>query len=552
MRIAALVAWAALATLIGLGTGHAEKRVALVIGNSKYENPANVLANPQRDAQDVASVLGSLGFEVLLAVDADKRQFEFNLEKFARLATDADAALFYYAGHAMQYQGRNYLMPVDAELKDDISLAYHMVAFDDVRFAIDRAKGPKIVILDACRNNPVANGFARSISPTRDVASVRGLARIDKAAGMVVSYATAAGAVAEDGNNRNSPYTTALLARMQEAGLEIEMMFRRVAQDVTQRTNGQQRPETVISLLSEFYLNRLDVQAWQRVASSDDPEAFRAFMAAYPSSPLALQAKFRLDTLLGQRETEKRMAALAAQAPAPSPGPKPDEVAWEFLKDSHDAAALKRFVAQFPDSRRRHDAEQRIASLAEPTDPRAFARSVQAELQRVGCFGGAIDGEFSGATRTALHAFIKLAAIKLPDDEMTPETLNALRGFDKRVCPLVCPTGERAEGDQCIRIACPAGQVLKDGACAALPPPKTAARHPEEREPASKRNDRVPRPADRATQRAKVSDTRQEPSGPGVIACGQQGCVPVPKGCKPVYYTPAVSGQIQGRPYKCD
>ena len=287
----------------------ADRRVALVIGNSHYKNPSNFLANPQNDATDVAAELRTLGFDVVLSTDADKREFDLSLQKFARLATDADAALFYYAGHAMQFQGRNYLMPVDAELEDEVSLSYQMVTFDAVEFALDRAKGVKIVILDACRNNPVANRFVRSAFPTRDFGAVRGLARIDKAEGMVVSYATAAGEVAEDGrNSRNSPYTTALLRHMKDAGLLIEVMFRRVAQDVTAQTKGRQRPEMMISLLSDFYLNRLDVAAWDKIKDSGDIAAYRAFIAQYPSSALVRDAQFRVASLESAAQTREEAA----------------------------------------------------------------------------------------------------------------------------------------------------------------------------------------------------------------------------------------------------
>ena len=129
----------------------AERKVALVIGNTQYKNPSLVLLNPRNDAEDVAAALRSLDFEVILTVDANKRDFDVAMTQFARQATGADAALFYYAGHALQYQGRNYLMPTDGELEDEVSLRYQMVMLDDVRAAVERADGVKIVILDACR-----------------------------------------------------------------------------------------------------------------------------------------------------------------------------------------------------------------------------------------------------------------------------------------------------------------------------------------------------------------------------------------------------------------
>src|ERR1700719_2166166 len=227
-----------------------ERRVALVIGNASYKAAGISLPNPRNDAQDISAVLATLGFEVVTAIDTSKRDMDFALQRFARLATDADSALFFYAGHAMQFQGRNFLMPTDAELEDEISVRYQTVGLEEVRAALDRASGVKIMILDACRNNPLADRLQKTIvGASRSVSMTRGLARIDKTQGMVVAYATAADEVAQDGQGRNSPFTTALLKRLQEPGLKIEMMFRRVAYDVNAQTGGRQRPRHHYSCL---------------------------------------------------------------------------------------------------------------------------------------------------------------------------------------------------------------------------------------------------------------------------------------------------------------
>src|ERR1700686_3046595 len=226
------VAAAAVVVIAGSDAAWAERRVALVVGNASYKAAGISLPNPRNDAQDISAVLAILGFEVVTAIDTSKRDMDFALQRFARLATDADSALFFYAGHAMQFQGRNYLMPTDAELEDEISVRYQMIGMEEVRAALDRANGVKIMILDACRNNPLADRLQKLAGgASRSVATTRGLARIDKTQGMVVAYATAADDVAQDGQGRNSPFTAALLKRLQEPGLEIEMMFRRVAYD---------------------------------------------------------------------------------------------------------------------------------------------------------------------------------------------------------------------------------------------------------------------------------------------------------------------------------
>jgi len=297
----------ALAVVLWAGAAWAERRVALVIGNSQYKNASLALTNPKNDAEDVAAMLRTLGFEVIHTTDASKRDFDLAMTKFARLAIDADSALFYYAGHALQYQGQNYLMPTDVELEDEFSLRYQTVSLDDVRASLEQARGAKIMILDACRNNPLVDRLGRRMSGvTRNIAAVRGLARIDKGQGMVVVYATAADEVAKDGSGRNSPFTAALLKRLGDAGLEIATMFRRVAADVVEQTDGQQRPELLISLISEYYLNQSDRPVWDRIKDTADQTAFRDFVNRFPSSPRASDARYRLQML--EREQSARVS----------------------------------------------------------------------------------------------------------------------------------------------------------------------------------------------------------------------------------------------------
>jgi hypothetical protein len=305
---------------LSISAATAETRVALVVGNSLYKNASLTLKNPKNDAQDVAAVLRTLGFEVIVAIDATKRDLDLAMTQFARSATNADTALFYYAGHAIQYQGRNYLMPIDAELEDEISLRYQTTSFEDVRAAVDRAGGVKIVILDACRNNPIVDDLKRKMMGTsRSVDLTRGLARIDRAQGIIVAYATAADEVASDGPGRNSPFTTALIKRLQDPGLEVAKMFRRIAADVNEMTHGRQRPEIYVSLIDEYFINQKDRLVWDQIKETTDPKAFRDFVANFPSSPQVSDAQYRLETLeqlARERQMEKERAeqeALRAQ-----------------------------------------------------------------------------------------------------------------------------------------------------------------------------------------------------------------------------------------------
>jgi hypothetical protein len=305
------------AALIAFSSGgaNAERRVAMVVGNAQYQDRSMVLPNPKNDAEDVAAALRSIGFEVMEVINSDKRGLDRSMASFARMATDSDTALFYYAGHALQYQGRNYLMPVDAEVQDEISLRYQMLALDDVRAALDRTAGVKVMILDACRNNSVADLLRRNVSgASRAIGNMRGLARIDKTQGMVVAFSTAADDVAADGSGRNSPFTRAFLRRIKEPGLEIEKLFRRVASDVNEETGGRQRPETYVSLLSDYYLNQADRVAFESIKDTGDPAALKTFISKFPSSSFVADAQSRLEAVETAARERQRQQARADEA----------------------------------------------------------------------------------------------------------------------------------------------------------------------------------------------------------------------------------------------
>jgi uncharacterized caspase-like protein len=206
-----LVAILALVILTA-AAAHAEKRVALVIGNAAYKNAAT-LQNPRNDAQDVSAALQRLGFETIVGLDLDKAGMEDKSIAFARAARDADVALVYYSGHAIQFGGFNYLMPVDAALHDEADLR-RLTRVDEIVADLKQAKNLRILVLDACRDNPLADELSRSMEANRGLTVDRGLARIIPPSGMIISYATQAGRTAADGRGRNSPYTMAFLKRL--------------------------------------------------------------------------------------------------------------------------------------------------------------------------------------------------------------------------------------------------------------------------------------------------------------------------------------------------
>ncbi len=350
----------------------AERRVALVVGNSSYKNTIQLL-NPANDAKDVAAKLRGLGFDVIEKVDIDKRGWDLALQEFERRLPDSEAALFYFAGHGMQFRGTNFLMPVDAQLTDEVSLDYEMIEIERIKRALDRAgRGVKIMVLDACRNNPLADRLARSIvGASRDFGQVRGFTRVARAEGTVVAYATQSNEVAQDGAGRNSPYTAALLARLDEPGLEIGSLFRRVSGDVRQKTKGQQSPELSISLDHDFYLNTSETaaMAWARLNENDkgDPKVLRDFLARFPASAQAPDAQYRLGILETEitkrrRETEERIA-----------------------KEQEEAALRARLAREEED--RKEAERQRLAALqrervARDDETARLAREVQEQRER--------------------------------------------------------------------------------------------------------------------------------------------------------------------------
>jgi hypothetical protein len=230
-----------------------ERRVALVIGNGAYIN-ANRLPNPKNDAKSVAETLKRLGFDVDLGLELTRAQTEEILRHFGDRLQGAKVAVFFYAGHGFQYNGTNYLVPIDAKLESERDLDFEVVDVGKVLHQMEEERRVNLVFLDACRDNPLAKAMARSMAAKgRGMPITRGLAPVDAAAGTLISYATKDGTEASDGNGPHSPYTTALLDEMTTPGLEVGLMLRRVRQHVMAATGDHQVPWDYGSLLGEFY-----------------------------------------------------------------------------------------------------------------------------------------------------------------------------------------------------------------------------------------------------------------------------------------------------------
>ena len=291
---------AILAHLVPL-TALAAGRVALVIGNADY--PSAPLRNSVNDARAMSQALRELGFEVLSLENADKQRMEQAIVRFAGRLKKDTSGLFYYAGHGVQVNGRNFLIPVDAEIDSEREIRIETVGvnlvLDEMGYAGNRIN---IVILDACRNNP----FERRLRGRS-----RGLAAIDSARGTIIGYATAPGSVARDGDGANGIYTEELLDALQVPGLEVEEVFKRVRVGVARRTNQQQIPWESSSLTGSFVFNgratpstakgtaerQGDLLFWKSVSTSGNPDAYRAYLREFPQGMFADLARIRLDEL---------------------------------------------------------------------------------------------------------------------------------------------------------------------------------------------------------------------------------------------------------------
>ncbi len=228
----------------------AGQRVALVIGNSRYGN-VSPLVNPRNDAEALSKALRSVGFTTVnLKFDLTREQLAAALKDFAGLADRAEWAVIYYAGHGIEVGGNNYLVPVDAKFSTDRDVSFEAVTLDQVLQSVEGASKLRLVILDACRDNPFIAKMTKS-SGTRSVG--KGLGNIEPEGATLVAYAAKGGHTAEDGSSGNSPFASALVKHIQTPGLEINLVFRKVRDEVLSATGKRQEPFTYGSLPSEAF-----------------------------------------------------------------------------------------------------------------------------------------------------------------------------------------------------------------------------------------------------------------------------------------------------------
>ena len=316
-RVLAAVLALVLAVVVSVATiedARAENRIALVIGNAAYARVP--LANPVNDARAVAANLARTGFAVTTLTDADQAQMRRAILAFGRSLRAADSVgLFYYAGHGVQVDGENYLVPIGADITDATEVPLQGVGLGELLKTMERSQSRlNIAILDACRDNPFP---VTRLAVTRGLAAARGLAPVEAPSGTIIAYATGPGQVALDGTGPNSPYSGALAENLLETGIPIEEMFRRTRRAVLAATENKQVPWEHSSLTGEFFFrpkmaspdghpagasgfderSLAELAAWQRIKDSADRKALQAHIDRYPDGNFAELAVLRMERL---------------------------------------------------------------------------------------------------------------------------------------------------------------------------------------------------------------------------------------------------------------
>jgi len=398
----------------------ASRGVALVIGNSAYQH-ASELRNPRNDAEDMAAAFEATGFKVVKGVDLDRASMERTVRKFARALKTAQVGVFFYAGHALQINGHNYLVPIDAQLEDATGVDFELIRLGLVQRTMERSVKTNLIFLDACRNNPLARNLARAMG-TRSAALGTGLASVEGGIGTMISFSTQPGNVALDGEGRNSPFAGALAKRIMTTDGDISDVLINVRRDVMEQTGRRQIPWEHSALTAKFFFKTpsatipsasasplrsqsLDVQAelahWNAVRDAQSPDIIETYLTQYPKGKFAAVARVLIARSKRQRKNSAASAANGSRS---------------------NIAALS--AANMP------SAEDGKSNF----NPAEIALVQQRELQRVGCYANAIDGDWGAGSKRAMANFNNSAKLQFRTDVPTAEAVMALKRIFARVC----------------------------------------------------------------------------------------------------------------------
>jgi uncharacterized caspase-like protein len=563
---------------LGFSPALAGKRVALVIGNSAYQKVPS-LPNPTNDAAALAAMFKAAHFDsVESKFDLPAADLRKTLRDFAGRTREADIAVVYYAGHGIELDGTNYLVPVDAALETDGDVLDETVSLDRVLFAVEAAKQLRLIILDACRDNPFVKTMRRAVV-SRGI--WRGLAKVEPMTpNTLIAFAAKAGSTASDGDSKNSPFATALVEYLPRPGLDIRRAFGFVRDDVLKSTGNRQEPYVYGSLGGD---DAPLVPATAPTASQADPQAavrrdyelalqlatrdgWEAFLSQYPDGFYANLAKGQLNKIAAedaraaaaekarlaeqerarlaeqgnkQAELTKAVAAAKAAEEARVAAEEAKRVAQEKVEVAETARLAEQEKANGIEKEKAAAAEQagaiaekaavekrehQLAVLSPPSEQKIqldLPRALQDELRRVGCNRGAVNGNWDGASEAALHLFNIHAGTGFDPRAASTDALDAIKGKTGRICPLICKLGYRADGDRCVKATCRAGYERNDGGSCEKTQVKRALGKPEQ-----------PKLNREPSQGTQLEAAPPKPQAAGKIFCDGQGCRPVGKGCR--------------------
>ena len=384
MRCSLALALAVLAVALAFAAPvrAAERRIALVIGNSAYQN-APALDNPVHDATAMRDKLQSLGFSVTAGFDLTKAETQAVIAKFAEASRGADVSAFFYAGHGLQVGGENYLVPVDARLKDDISLDFETVPIDFVWRQMSRDTKVRLVFLDACRENPFVQSLASVGASVSGGLAEMQIERAGKA-GALIAFATGPGQVARDGANGHSPFTAALLSHLGDADEPLTSVMTKVTRDVLAATGGEQRPWVNLSLADDLQLNRSPASQTTAGAPQPSPKEIselEQLRRALPAIDANGDVDFDKPLKVGDPALDgKSLAQLTRGLPLFSPVEGLPKADWEHPCTSCHQWTRERLCTQ---SARYLKQEVAMVRVLHPLGPRF--KAVLANWARSGC-----------------------------------------------------------------------------------------------------------------------------------------------------------------------
>jgi uncharacterized caspase-like protein len=436
--------------LLSSGPAWADKRVALVIGNSAYQNVPR-LSNAANDAKAVADLLERAGFEVVESNrDLDNAGMRNTLREFSDKARDADMAVVYYAGHGIEIDGQNYLVPTDAALARDSDAADEAVALDRVLQVIEPAKRLRLVILDACGDNPFTKTMRRSLSSR---ALGKGLAALEPGKpDTLIAFAARGGSTSDDGAGGNSPFATALLKHLTTPGLDMHRAFSRVRDEVMKATGNRQEPFVygVYSGATLMLVPLAPAQIAATLAANPQADGSRALLDK------AAADAARVATTGTATRSEPDKAGVPSEGAKTAEKPRPVDPAKidanDLMRLAVERASAERIAREA--ARVKADAEARAAQAearaatgkpaqvaALPADagktgltPQEISRSLQTELRRVGCQTAAVSDEWTPASRRSLDLFNKHANTWFDTRLASLDALDAVKGMQARIC----------------------------------------------------------------------------------------------------------------------